>query len=977
MTTLPRSAATPKTVTAPKAPMVPASVLPVAPTYDVAMELGCRCDICPLRGQLQPNDKFVRSTIPPITGKVKLAIVIDNPSRKDVQNGAPLSGNMALYLEETLACTHKTSSTSPSVSVSPSAPASFSSPSLASASSTPSLGTTSKEVVPSLQAKVPVTMGEVAILSSTMCRSELEKDNLLAARCCAPRLFSELATLPATAPILVAGKAALQVILGATGVMVTRGFVWQTVPPTEKQLKDATRATTKAPKPHWSEATQRYDDGDGVGNGDGVGAGDGDSDGISGERKKRKAHQARTDVHLKLALLEGKAKVAGRLAIPTISPNLAATAEIYRPLLKIDITKALQVLSIAPPLLESNTLYVYGGPEVLSALSANITTVSLDIETDGIKPLECGIICVGVSGTNPVTGAVETAVIYPWKSTPGHIDALNAFLQSKEHVVAHNGFGFDQIVLRQHGIDISKVRWEDTMVAHHTFASHFPQKLDQLVSEYCLAAPWKISHGRRSTGITDKEEKKQRETKKEVKDLDPKEICQYNAEDCKLTELSWQRMQGDLAGEVAIYEHDKKLSYVCQHMHFAGMTVDRDRQLELSRLLWDEAAATSRQLGALIGVERFNAKSTEMVKDALYGPRGLGAPILMYTDTGEPSTAELTLEKLQSHPDERIGIFCRTLLRHRNLVKSRNTYVGGGHQAEELEIDKLYNTKTGANHFSWRIGTVTGRLACRLQSIPRYNPSSPATRCREIYAPPKDHVYVYFDVSQAEMRLAAFLSGDPNFIEACKGDVHGNNAKNVFPEKAAEGILDGDAIKDPKRGKPYRDICKNLGFAISYLAESEKVFMTLVSKGFPVSLRQVELILSKLRRAYRVYYAWAAANLEKVKECGYMRTALVGRLRWLGWHPKPTEVANYPIQGTLADIVNTRMIEVLPLLPSSGRMVAQIHDACIFTCHKDQAKHLNSVIKEQWAEPVTFSNGNGLSLVLPIDQKQKERMSDL
>ena len=110
----------------------------------------------------------------------------------------------------------------------------------------------------------------------------------------------------------------------------------------------------------------------------------------------------------------------------------------------------------------------------------------------------------------------------------------------------------------------------------------------------------------------------------------------------------------------------------------------------------------------------------------------------------------------------------------------------------------------------------------------RYNPRNLADRAREIYCAAPGNVVVYFDVSQGEPRVAAFLSGDPERIKTTYGDVHAENAKIAFPDIAAKGWLDGNPDcakcvrkvkgaecscpkKDPARGKPLRDLIEDDG----------------------------------------------------------------------------------------------------------------------------------------------------------------------
>lgn len=492
----------------------------------------------------------------------------------------------------------------------------------------------------------------------------------------------------------------------------------------------------------------------------------------------------------------------------------------------------------------------------------------------------------------------------------------------------------------------------DTLLAHHTFASHLPQRLDHVASVYTNARPWK----RLFKGGTE-DEKGTTPDK-----LDGDTLCKYNAADAILTILAWQRMQGDLEPERAVYEHDRKLAAVCREMIRAGIGVDAERKNELSSRLAGRRVELQEDLRAIVNDPGFMPGKLDSVRHHLFSPTSLGARYTIVTPKGQASTANETLEGLRMSGNTKHAEFATALLTWRLAGKIKSTYL----DAVEL------NPRTQRAHYNWKpFGTVSGRLSCRFQSVPRYDSSSPEGRVREIYVPRPGHTFVYYDVSQAEMRLAAYLSNDPNFIAACNGDVHANNAKAVFPEVAARGWLDGDAKK--KEGKKFRDIAKNLGFAISYCAEVEKVYVTLRSKGFDVSMSAVSLILDKLHSAYRVYYRWVDENLRRVRHLGYMRTPFLGRIRWLGWFPKITDVANYPIQSGLADIVNARTIE-LSASPIGPHLVAQVHDACIYDVPDAEVGAAKDLIAESWARPIETPGG---ALTLPIDLKTGERWSDL
>lgn len=500
----------------------------------------------------------------------------------------------------------------------------------------------------------------------------------------------------------------------------------------------------------------------------------------------------------------------------------------------------------------------------------------------------------------------------------------------------------------------------DTLLATQAIASHLPKRLDHVAAVYTNSRPWK-----KIFKAGDEDEKGTTPDK-----LDGNTLCKYNASDAILTMLVWERMQGDLRPELRTYEQNREMGAVVREMQRVGIGVDLERKAELSWLLSQRC-------------EDLRGEMREMVKDPLFSPgshpqvrkhlfQSLGASYLKVTPKGLASTANETLEGMKMGGNDRHARFASLLLDWRVADKTRSTYVDvlGAEGKKGVYLSK----RPARAHFNWKIGPVSGRLACRFQSVPKCESSNPEHRVRELYIPSPGNEFVYYDVSQAEMRLAAYLSNDPVFIRACEGDVHANNAKAVFPEAAKKGLLDGDAKKDPKGGKPFRDIAKNLGFAVSYCAEAEKVFVTLRSKGFDVSFQAVQLILDKLHSAYRVYYRWVDQNLATCRRTGHLRSPFLGRIRWLGWYPKITDVANYPIQSGLADIVNERTIELSrePILQSA--LVAQVHDSCTYDVPEQIVPQAKDLISSIWAKPIDTFGGK---LILPIDLKFSNRWSEL
>jgi uracil-DNA glycosylase family 4 len=493
----------------------------------------------------------------------------------------------------------------------------------------------------------------------------------------------------------------------------------------------------------------------------------------------------------------------------------------------------------------------------------------------------------------------------------------------------------------------------------------------------CDAEPWKQIHRARGN-----DEKGQ--------GFAVKELAKYNASDVGLTALAWMRMAPDLAREQSVYEGSKRLAEFCVKMQRAGIRVDVARRDELAKKLRSRAAGLKGEMRKLLRKPSFSPNKTADIRHALF--TSLKAPLFALTPTGMPSTASGTLEALQK-TESRAGTLSDLIIRYRACGKTVSTFLDG--------IDVA---RDGRVHASWRaFGTVTARLSCRdpnLQNLVRrvllewlskqlasHNPTKAArakalvkelgdeayqleTRVREIYIPGAGNAFVYFDLSQSEMRAAAYLSGDDKFIETCEsGDVHTGNARILFPYAEEE-------LKDPKgAGKPFRDVAKNGAFGILYDAAAATIFSFLQSKGFDVSLGDVEAMFNEIRSTYTRYYEFCEENLEYCRRHGHLREALSSRIRWFGFYPKPSEIFNYMVQAFIAALMNERLLIIDSRLPKGAKTVAQVHDSGIIETPIGLVDEVKGLVTEVWKEQVYVPTSQR-TFVMPIDLKVGERLSD-
>jgi uracil-DNA glycosylase family 4 len=632
----------------------------------------------------------------------------------------------------------------------------------------------------------------------------------------------------------------------------------------------------------------------------------------------------------------------------SVHPAFVLRTPPWEPVFATDLKRFASSTPIEPA---GEVRYLTDGNGDLRFLKELGDPVGLDIETTREPPTSASLLCVGVSdGTKTAvvpfaSGASPTRSVYRDGGTAA-AKALTAALATRTAIL-HNGLGFDLIVLPRYGIQTPK--FEDTLIAHHAFAGHMPQRLDHVVSMFLTVEPWKrIS----------KDDEKGGWDPNRMKDED---LWKYNARDAQLTVLTWlhDEFQEALNEMRNVYELDKKLAVVAKAMQEHGILLDKRRRRVVDEELKRRAAAYLGLLRKLTHREKLNPNRLADVRKAIF--KILKAPVLFRTvTTNAPSTSAETLQ-LISNMTTKAGKFCKLLLGWREASKLLGTYVRG---------KKIVVEKDGAVHSSWRSwGTVTGRFASRnpnLANLPHEDKL--AQLIKSLYVARCGCAIVYFDFRQLEPRIAAYASNDQNMITAVEStDYHAVNAELLF------GKLPG--VKGEPQYDKLRYAGKRAGLAINYLADAPTLQTALVEEGLNVDIRMVEAALNRLHKHYVTYFKWQEQGLAFVQQHGFMLTH-EGRKRWFGRTPIPTEPANYRIQGGAADVVNPKLIQLHEALATEKdcHILFFVYDAVGVEVPVRKVKRVSKLIRQIAETPVSL---NGHMVTFPVDMKTGRRWSDV
>jgi DNA polymerase-1 len=392
-----------------------------------------------------------------------------------------------------------------------------------------------------------------------------------------------------------------------------------------------------------------------------------------------------------------------------------------------------------------------------------------------------------------------------------------------------------------------------------------------------------------------------------------------------------ERLTGELrrVGGLALFEEvEMPLARVLADMEHEGVAVDEGVLHELATALRERLEKVERQVHEAAG-QVFNVNSPRQLGEVLFDTLKIDGG-KRRTRTGQASTSEQVLSRLVGeHPV--VGL----VLEYRGTRKLLTTY------AEALP--GYVNRATGRIHTCFnQAEAATGRLSSlnpNLQNIPARTEEGRAIRRAFVTGDP-DFLVLSADYSQVELRLMAHLSGAPGLVEAFRReeDVHAATAAKIFHVP-----LDGVTPEMRRRAK-----MANFGiiYGISAWGLAERL-------GIPRN--EGKELIEGYFQLYPGVRAYMDRVVEDAREKGYVET-IMGRRRYLRDILSRDAVArgmaernaiNTPVQGSAADIIKKAMVEIqreMKALGTRSRMVLQVHDELVFSCHRAELDALRELV---------------------------------
>ncbi len=361
-----------------------------------------------------------------------------------------------------------------------------------------------------------------------------------------------------------------------------------------------------------------------------------------------------------------------------------------------------------------------------------------------------------------------------------------------------------------------------------------------------------------------------------------------------------------------------------------GVKVDLTRIKSLMEELTKETSSLVKECNTKLPPGK-TVTSPKDLSEYLYDR--MGYPVVKSTGKGGRSTdAEALILLRDDHNCE----IANKILKIREMQKLTSTYLGSYPELAGLD---------GRIHCSFHLTqTTTGRLSSsdpNMQNVPNDK------RIKTLIVAPDGYVFVYGDLSCAEMRVAGALSHDPALIEVFRvnGDVHIATAANVL------------RIPRDQINKDQRQKAKPVNFGFLY-GQQPKGFVGYAKSEYGVefTLEEATEIRERYFQEYKGLQPWYKEVLDELYRNEQVETVLGRIRRFPGLRQEKDrgiiaynerQAINTKVQSPTSDLMLMTVTHVQSELvkqKAKSRVVLTVHDSLMAQSSEDEAKQVARLI---------------------------------
>lgn len=518
---------------------------------------------------------------------------------------------------------------------------------------------------------------------------------------------------------------------------------------------------------------------------------------------------------------------------------------------------------------------------------------------------------------------------------------ITAILENKDIIKVGQNIVFDTTFLfRKYGIHPQGIL-EDTMIGQAIMYPDFPKGLDFITSMH-TKEPYYKDEGKKHFKIGGPEE----------------DFWIYNAKDSAVCIEALPRIKADLemVNNLSAYEVQCQLVKPLIYMQERGIKTDAVGLKEESKRVEERIVELTTKLKELTGYD-INPGSSQQVQNYFYKIKG-EKPYLN-RQTGKPTADKNAIKRLsrKGYEEARVIQEISTL----SYMKSHFLDV-------TLDTDKRLRCSFNP------VGTDSGRLSSsetifgtgtNMQNLPM--------DFRKYLIADDDTMIYNIDLSQAENRVVAYISPEPNMISAFENkiDLHKQTAGLIFnkpwtevSDEEGSSTIGGANFSERFWGKKANH---GLNYDLGY-----KTFAFL----YEIPESDAKFIVEQYHKAYpgvRQYHAWIRHQLSKNRTL----ENLFGRKRLFldRWGDELFKSAySFIPQSTVAEIINRRGILYCYYNQELFRpvdLLLQVHDNIIFQMNYKQNSWETQAeclirLKESLETPLTW-RGSEFSIPISLE----------
>ena len=624
-------------------------------------------------------------------------------------------------------------------------------------------------------------------------------------------------------------------------------------------------------------------------------------------------------------------------------------------------------------------------------------TIVLDVETNGLDSYNSNQIC-GIGVGEPKSGGLLQ--YYPFRHHQGenldivYLEELIVYLNSLDAFIGYN-IKFDLHFLEKDGLDTSNKKLIDVIV------------MVRLVEHSDVKELALTPTGQRRFGIEavqyDIDTKKELRANKWNKDFSMAPVDflgEYCKKDVGLTAKLYEQVLQEIKNthQETIFDLECQLTTVLFDMEKQGISIDNKYALDTQKALQSRLGEVENEILTIThrikwnhdlpiaspkhDEKEFNVSSPAQIGE-IFESMGIESPVK--TAKGASSWNEAALSSI----NHRLAGLIR---QYRTLEKLKSTYI-----EPYISTDIMRTT-----FCNW--GTTTGRLSSRepnLQNLPRnhfklanieldesgkqemrnkisamlaakgnqsnaelsdavletwafigdesFDPKDPRQiAVRRLFVPRPNYSLISFDYSQMEVRV--FMSYFRNevidsLLKKDDVDFHGEAAKLAFDVKESDAQY-----------KFYRQMAKAITFGTIYGIGNKKLAEQLNTT--PKEAGQYKKRYFEGLQGSKEFFNQV---VDTVTKRGFIKNRYGRRYKI---NPKfAYKGVNYLVQGTSADILSERMIEIFSFLSDKkSKILLQVHDEIICEIHDSELETVPFKIKD-------LLETNSLDIPLTVDME--------